>query len=522
MATEPNYEEINEGKREAELEKRESELESLEISERQLSKFDDSKNDRIQYLRQEITALKNPDRNVAHKVLYEMEVSSLKKKRTSLETKLNGRRVDPSNERKWKSELIKVNEKIKEFNKQYTYLIQQKPKDEISNRLDQLLESGTQKMKYYGKENQKTDELLTEIAKYQGNVPEKLYNQLEAIVTKGQSELLEGVKQLSENGVVKINNLDKSFEKTETTDNILSNAEKYKKNCVAMVNKFSQQNYVVKDALKYYGEHVKESSIANSASMKAITFVSRLQKAVKEREQTSNKIEMPDKNNQKKDQTFYQEVPILSGQGTTKDQESFTQASNPSVSGRVNLVSNDFDARETSTDVVKEDVAVKVPESQRIPKEVKEQEAPSKRRDTLYAKVNGQVITDETGQSKNDKEIFRLNSYISDIKTNLGKATSQRQVFTDRGKTLIGRIRNFFSKGTIKRLDNTINSCKEKIESKQNELARLQNPTDRSKEKPQQSFEQVTDRSKEVSKDKSNHKPQAKARNKKEVVTELA
>ena len=120
MATEPNYEEINEGKREAELEKRESELESLEISERQLSKFDDSKNDRIQYLRQEITALKNPDRNVAHKALYEMEVSSLKKKRTSLETKLNGRRFDPSNERKWKSELIKVNEKIKEFNKQYT------------------------------------------------------------------------------------------------------------------------------------------------------------------------------------------------------------------------------------------------------------------------------------------------------------------------------------------------------------------------------------------------------------------
>ena len=115
-----------------------------------------------------------------------------------------------------------------------------------------------------------------------------------------------------------------------------------------------------------------------------------------------------------------------------------------------------------------------------------------------------------------------MNSYISDIKTNLGKATSQRQVFTDRGKTLIGRIRNFFSKGTIKRLDNTINSCKEKIESKQNELARLQNPTDRSKEKPQQSFEQVTDRSKEVSKDKSSHKPQAKARTKKEVVTELA
>ena len=249
--------------------------------------------------------------------------------------------------------------------------------------------------------------------------------------------------------------------------------------------------------------------------------MSRLQKAVEARQQTS-KVEMPDKNDQKKDQTFYQEVPIPSGQGATKDQGSFTQASNPSVSGRVSLVSNEFDARETSTDGVKEAVAVKVPENKGTPTEVKKQEAPSKQSYPRYSTVNGQVVKDETGISKNYKEIFVLNNGISIIKEELGKAITQREVFTDRGKTLIGRIRNFFRKGTIKRLDNTISSCKEKIESKQSELAQLQNPTDKSKENLQQSFEQVTDRSKEVSKDKSSHKPQAKSRTKKEVVTELA
>ena len=153
---------------------------------------------------------------------------------------------------------------------------------------------------------------------------------------------------------------------------------------------------------------------------------------------------------------------------------------------------------------------------------MKKQEAPSKQSYPRYSTVNGQVVKDETGISKNYKEIFVLNNGISIIKEELGKAITQREVFTDRGKTLIGRIRNFFRKGTIKRLDNTISSCKEKIESKQSELAQLQNPTDKSKENLQQSFEQVTDRSKEVSKDKSSHKPQAKSRTKKEVVTELA
>ena len=340
-------------------------------------------------------------------------------------------------------------------------------------------------------------------------------------MTLPKKKLLKDVDQLTHNKFIDTTIPENSFEKNKTVENILNNAEKYKKNCVVMVNNFYQQNYVVADALKDYEEKLKGNGMKKSASVNVIKFVSRLQKAVEARQQTS-KVEMPDKNDQKKDQTFYQEVPIPSGQEATKNQKSFTQASNPSVSGRVSLVSNEFDAKETSTDVVKEAVTVKVPESKGTPTEVKKQEAPSKNSYPRYSTVKGQVIKDETGQSKNDKEIFLLNSDISDIKTNLGKATSQRQVFTDRGKTLIGRIRNFFSKGTIKRLDNTISSCKEKIESKQNELAQLQNPTDRSKDKPQQSFEQVTDRSKEVSKDKSSHKPQAKARNKKEVVTELA
>ncbi|RCA12097.1 hypothetical protein [Enterococcus durans] len=287
-----------------------------------------------------------------------------------------------------------------------------------------------------------------------------------------------------------------------------------------MVNNFYQQNYVVADALEDYEEKLKGNRMKKPASVDVIKFVSRLQKAVEARQQTS-KVEIPDKNDQKKDQTFYQEVPIPSGQGATKDQESFTQASNPSVSGRVSLVSNEFDARETSTDA-KEAVAVKAPENKETPTEVKKQEALSKQSYPRYSTVNGQVVKDETGISKNYKEIFVLNNGISIIKEELGKAIKQREVFTDRGKTLIGRIRNFFSKGTIKRLDNTISSCKEKIERKQSELAQLQNSTDRSKENPQQSFEQVTDRSKEVSKDKSSHKPQAKSRTKKEVVTELA
>lgn len=520
MATEPNYKKINEDKRKAELSKREQELKRLQSSEQQLSRIDDSKMDRIQHLRQEIKALRNPDQSISHKALHEIEVSNLKAERTILEKKLGGRYINPSEEKNWIKKLNIVNEKIKGIDNQYLYLSEQKPKDEISKGISQLLASGRQKRDYYGNENQKTDKLLTEISKYQGNVPEKLYNQLDNIVTEGQKKLLKDIDQLTHNNFIETTIPEKSFEKNKTVKNILNNAEKYKKNCVVMVNNFYQQNYVVADALKDYGEKLKGNKMAKSASVNVIKFVSRLQKAVEARQQIS-KVEMPDKNNQKKDQKFYQEVSIPSGQETTKEQESYTQASNPSVSGRVSLVSNEFDAKETSTDA-KEVVAVKVPESQGIPKEVKEQEAPSKRRDTLYAKVNGQVIKDETGQSKNYKEIFLLNSDISDIKTNLGKATSQRQVFTDRGKTLIGRIRNFFSKGTIKRLDNTISSCKEKIESKQNELARLQNPTDSSKEKPQQSFEQVTDRSKEVSKDKSSHKPQAKARTKKEVVTELA
>lgn len=521
MATEPNYKKINEDKRKAEFSKREQELKRLQSSEQQLSRFDDSNMDRIQHLRQEIKALRNPDQSISHKALHEIEVSSLKAERTILEQKLGGKRLEDNEENKWEANLKDINKQIKEINKQYTYLKKQKPKDEISKGISQLLASGKQKRDYYGNENQKTDKLLTEISKCQGNVSEKLYNRLDNIVTEGQKKLLKDVDQLTHNKFIDTTIPENSFEKNKTVENILNNAEKYKKNCVVMVNNFYQQNYVVADALKDYEEKLKGNGMKKSASVNVIKFVSRLQKAVEARQQTS-KVEMPDKNDQKKDQTFYQEVPIPSGQEATKNQESFTQASNPSVSGRVSLVSNEFDAKETSTDVVKEAVTVKVPESKGTPTEVKKQEAPSKNSYPRYSTVKGQVIKDETGQSKNDKEIFLLNSDISDIKTNLGKATSQRQVFTDRGKTLIGRIRNFFSKGTIKRLDNTISSCKEKIESKQNELAQLQNPTDRSKDKPQQSFEQVTDRSKEVSKDKSSHKPQAKARNKKEVVTELA
>lgn len=520
MATEPNYKKINEDKRKAELSKREDELKRLQSSEQQLSRYGDSKIDRILYLRQEIKALRNPDQSISHKALYEMEVSSLKAQRTSLEKKLGGRRIDAMEEERWKENLKNVNEKIKGIDNQYLYLIEQKPKDKISKGISQLLASGRQKRDYYGNENQKTDKLLTEISKCQGNVLEKLYNRLDNIVTEGQKKLLKDVDQLIDNNFIKTAIPENSFKKNKTAQNILNNAEKYKKNCVVMVNNFYQQNYVVADALEDYEEKLKGNRMKKPASVDVIKFVSRLQKAVEERQQTS-KVEMPDKNDQKKDQTFYQEVPIPSGQEATKNQESFTQASNPSVSGRVSLVSNEFDAKETSTDA-KEAEAVKVPESKGTPTEVKKQEAPSKESYPRYSTVKGQVIKDETGQSKNDKEIFLLNSDISDIKTNLGKATSQRQVFTDRGKTLIGRIRNFFSKGTIKRLDNRISSYEKELTDKQKKCAQLQNPTDKSKENPQQSFEQVTDRSKEVSKDKSSHKPQAKTRTKKEVVTELA
>lgn len=520
MATEPNYEKINEDKRKAELSKREDELKRLQSSEQQLSRYGDSKMDRILYLRQEIKALRNPDQSISHKALHEIEVSNLKAERTILEKKLGGRYINPSEETNWIKKLNIVNKKIKGIDNQYLYLSEQTPKDEISKGISQLLASGRQKRDYYGNENQKTDKLLTEISKCQGNVLEKLYNRLDNIVTEGQKKLLKDVDQLIDNNFIKTAIPENSFKKNKTAQNILNNAEKYKKNCVVMVNNFYQQNYVVADALEDYEEKLKGNRMKKPASVDVIKFVSRLQKAVEERQQTS-KVEMPDKNDQKKDQTFYQEVPIPSGQEATKNQESFTQASNPSVSGRVSLVSNEFDAKETSTDA-KEAEAVKVPESKGTPTEVKKQEAPSKDSYPRYSTVNGQIVKDETGISKNYKEIFVLNNGISIIKEELGKAITQREVFTDRGKTLIGRIRNFFSKGTIKRLDNRISSYEKELTDKQKKCAQLQNPTDKSKENPQQSFEQVTDRSKEVSKDKSSHKPQAKARTKKEVVTELA
>lgn len=520
MATEPNYEKINEDKRKAELSKREDELKRLQSSEQQLSRYGDSKMDRILYLRQEIKALRNPDQSISHKALHEIEVSNLKAERTILEKKLGGRYINPSEETNWIKKLNIVNKKIKGIDNQYLYLSEQTPKDEISKGISQLLASGRQKRDYYGNENQKTDKLLTEISKCQGNVLEKLYNRLDNIVTEGQKKLLKDVDQLIDNNFIKTAIPENSFKKNKTAQNILNNAEKYKKNCVVMVNNFYQQNYVVADALEDYEEKLKGNRMKKPASVDVIKFVSRLQKAVEERQQTS-KVEMPDKNDQKKDQTFYQEVPIPSGQEATKNQESFTQASNPSVSGRVSLVSNEFDAKETSTDA-KEAEAVKVPENTGTPIEVKKQEAPSKDSYPRYSTVNGQIVKDETGISKNYKEIFVLNNGISIIKEELGKAITQREVFTDRGKTLIGRIRNFFSKGTIKRLDNRISSYEKELTDKQKKCAQLQNPTDKSKENPQQSFEQVTDRSKEVSKDKSSHKPQAKTRTKKEVVTELA
>lgn len=519
MATKPNYEKINEDKRKEELSKRQQELKTLTELEKKVSRYGESNVERIQHLTQEIKTLESSDRNISHKALYEMEVADLKVNRDKLKKKLDRKYIASSDERKWESELASVNQKIKTISKQYTYLAQQEKKDEISTGLDQLLESGNQEKTYYGKENKRTDELLTKISKHQGNVPENLYTQLDNIVTKGQEKLLGDADQLKRNDLVKISMPDKSFEKTETVKNILNNAEKYKKNCVVMFNNFGEQNYVVKDALKDYGEHLNGNKITNSASVKVINFVLHPQKAVESRQQTS-KIETPDKNTSKKDQVFYQEVSIPSGRGTTKEQESFTQASNPSVSGRVSLVSNEFDARETSTDVAKDAAVIKAPESKITPTEVKGQEASSRQNYPRYSTVNGQVIKDETGISKNNKKIFVLNSSISNIKEELGKAVTQRKVFTDRGKTIIGRIRNFFSKGKIKQLDNTISSCKEKIEIKQNELAQLENPKDTLKGKPQQSFEQVTDRSKEKSQDRS--KKQGTARNKKEVVTELA
>ncbi|MFS0925856.1 hypothetical protein [Enterococcus durans] len=113
MATEPNYKKINEDKRKAELSKREDELKRLQSSEQQLSRYGDSKMDRILYLRQEIKALRNPDQSISHKALYEMEVSSLKAQRTSLEKKLGGRRIDAMEEERWKENLKNANCKIK-------------------------------------------------------------------------------------------------------------------------------------------------------------------------------------------------------------------------------------------------------------------------------------------------------------------------------------------------------------------------------------------------------------------------
>ena len=155
MATEPNYKKINEDKRKAELSKREQELKRLQSSEQQLSRFDDSNMDRIQHLRQEIKALRNPDQSISHKALHEIEVSSLKAERTILEQKLGGKRLEDNEENKWEANLKDINKQIKEINKQYTYLKKQKPKDEISKGISQLLASGKQKRDYYGNENQK-------------------------------------------------------------------------------------------------------------------------------------------------------------------------------------------------------------------------------------------------------------------------------------------------------------------------------------------------------------------------------
>lgn len=161
MATEPNYKKINEDKRKAELSKREDELKILEKLEQQLSRYGDSKMDRIQRLRQEIKALRNTDQSISHKALHEIEVSNLKAERTILEKKLGGKRLEENKENKWEANLKDVNQQIKEINKQYTYLKKQKPKDEISKGISQLLASGMQKRDYYGNENQKTDKLLT-------------------------------------------------------------------------------------------------------------------------------------------------------------------------------------------------------------------------------------------------------------------------------------------------------------------------------------------------------------------------
>ncbi|AKX85675.1 hypothetical protein LIANG_05325 [Enterococcus durans] len=111
MATEPNYEKINEDKRKAELSKREDELKRLQSSEQQLSRYGDSKMDRILYLRQEIKALRNPDQSISHKALHEIEVSNLKVERTILEKKLGGRYINPSEETNWIKKLNIVNKK---------------------------------------------------------------------------------------------------------------------------------------------------------------------------------------------------------------------------------------------------------------------------------------------------------------------------------------------------------------------------------------------------------------------------
>ncbi|AKZ47053.1 hypothetical protein LIU_00245 [Enterococcus durans] len=132
MATEPNYEKINEDKRKAELSKREDELKRLQSSEQQLSRYGDSKMDRILYLRQEIKALRNPDQSISHKALHEIEVSNLKVERTILEKKLGGRYINPSEETNWIKKLNIVNKKIKGIDNQYLYLSEQTPKDEIS------------------------------------------------------------------------------------------------------------------------------------------------------------------------------------------------------------------------------------------------------------------------------------------------------------------------------------------------------------------------------------------------------
>lgn len=87
-----------------------------------------------------------------------------------------------------------------------------------------------------------------------------------------------------------------------------------------MVNNFYQQNYVVADALEDYEKKLKGNKMAKSASVKVIKFVSRLQKAVEARQQTS-KVEMPDKNDQKKTRHFIRKCRFLVGKELQKIKE---------------------------------------------------------------------------------------------------------------------------------------------------------------------------------------------------------